>query len=126
MPELVLRALDIGFFVFHSFVIVANLTGWIWARTRKAHLAVLGVTAFSWFALGPLLGFPLGYCFCTDWHWQIRRQLGYNDDGGYIQLLFQMAGLPISTQTAAIVAYGAFALAVLGAIVVNIWGRRTR
>jgi Protein of Unknown function (DUF2784) len=126
MPELVLRVLDIGFFVFHSVVIVVNVTGWIWARTRKAHMAVLGVTAFSWFALGPLLGFPLGYCFCTDWHWQIRRQLGYTDDGGYIQLLFQMAGMPISAQAAAIVAYCAFAMAVLGAIVVNIRGRRTR
>ena len=124
MPELVLRALDIGFFVFHSAVIVMNVAGWLWARTRKAHLAVLGITAFSWFGLGPLLGFPLGYCFCTDWHWQIRRQLGYTDNGGYIQLLFQMAGLSISAQTAAIVAYGAFGLALLGAIVVNVRARR--
>lgn len=126
MPELALRALDIGFFVFHSVVIVVNVTGWIWARTRRLHLAVLAVTAFSWFALGPLLGFPLGYCFCTDWHWQIRRQLGYNDSGGYIQLLFQMAGLPVSAEVAAIVAYGAFGAAVLGALFANLRGRRTR
>lgn len=124
MSELVLRVLDIGFFVFHSAVILINVTGWIWARTRRVHLAVLGVTAFSWFALGPLLGFPLGYCFCTDWHWQVRRQLGYNDSGGYIQLLFQMAGLSIGAQTAAIIAYGVFGSALLGAIVVNVRTRR--
>lgn len=125
MPEILLRALDIGFFVFHSVVIVVNVTGWIWARTRKAHLIVLGVTAFSWFALGPLLGFPLGYCFCTDWHWQIRRQLGYNDEGGYIQLLFRMAGISMGEQTAAIVAYGAFGLALLGALVVQVRARKS-
>ncbi len=123
MSELVLRALDVGFFVFHSAVIVINVTGWMWVRTRRAHLVVLGVTAFSWFALGPLLGFPLGYCFCTDWHWQIRRRLGYNDSGGYIQLLFQMAGLSIGAQTAAIIAYGAFGSALLGAMVVHVRGR---
>jgi hypothetical protein len=100
-------------------VIVGNLTGWIWKRTRVAHRVLLGMTAFSWFALGPLLGYRLGYCFCTDWHWRIRRQLGItNDPNGYIQLLFQMAGVPIGADTAATLAYGAFALALIATIVI--------
>jgi hypothetical protein len=113
MRTSVLQALNIAFFAFHTLVIMFNLAGWIWAKTRKAHLAVLGLTAFSWFALGPLLGYQLGYCFCTDWHWQIRRQLGIVDDGSYIGLLFKMAGIPIGEDAAAALAYGAFGLAVL-------------
>ncbi len=114
MSTPLLQFLDGAFFVFHLAVIAANLTGWIWKRTRVAHRILLGVTAFSWFGLGPLLGYPLGYCFCTDAHWRVRRQLGItNDPDGYIQLLFQMAGAPISADTAATLAYGAFALALL-------------
>jgi hypothetical protein len=116
-----LQFLDGAFFIFHLLVIVGNLTGWIWKRTRVAHRVLLGVTAFSWFGLGPLLGYPLGYCFCTDWHWRIRQQLGItNDPNGYIELLFQMAGLPISSATAATLAYGAFGLALLATIIIVI------
>jgi ABC-type Mn2+/Zn2+ transport system permease subunit len=119
MSTTILQFLDIAFFVFHLAVIAGNLTGWIWKRTRVAHRVVLGVTAFSWFGLGPLLGYPPGYCFCTDAHWRIRRQLGVtNDPNGYIQLLFQMAGMPISGDTATALAYGAFALALIATIVI--------
>jgi hypothetical protein len=62
----------------------------------------------------------MGYCFCTDWHWQVRRQLGYIDNGSYIELLFQMAGVPISAAWANTLAYGAFGGAVLGAIAVRL------
>lgn len=110
-----LRLLDAGFFVFHSAVILINLLGWIPRRARRLHLAVLGLTAFSWFALGPLLGHPAGYCFCTDWHWQVRRALGYHDPGSYIELLFNMGGLPVNAGLAAALAYGGFGVALLGA-----------
>jgi Protein of Unknown function (DUF2784) len=44
------------------------------------------LTAFSWFVLGAFYGF--GYCFLTDWHWQIREKLGYaNPFNSYIQFL---------------------------------------
>jgi hypothetical protein len=69
--------LDKFFFVFHSFLIVFNLFGWIWKKTRKANLAVLFLTTFSWFGLGLFYGF--GYCPCTDWHWQVRMELGHYD-----------------------------------------------
>ena len=121
-----LHALDIGFFVFHSAVILINLLGWIPRRTRRLHLAVLALTAFSWFALGPLLGYSIGYCFCTDWHWQVRRALGHHDPASYIELLFSVGGLGVSTGTAATLAYGGFGLALLGAVLVHARGMRAR
>jgi hypothetical protein len=69
--------LDIFFFVFHSILIVFNLFGWIWEKTRKANLILLLLTAFSWFILGIWYGF--GFCPCTEWHYQVRMKLGYFD-----------------------------------------------
>ncbi|MBC6366669.1 DUF2784 domain-containing protein [Algoriphagus sp. AK58] len=63
------------FFVFHIGLILFNLFGWMVKPLRKWNLITLGLTAFSWFGLGFFYGF--GYCFLTDWHWQIRDQLGY-------------------------------------------------
>ena len=58
--------LDIFFVIFHSVLIAFSLAGWIWRKTRKAHLAVLSLTMISWFVAGIWYGF--GYCPCTDWH----------------------------------------------------------
>lgn len=49
----------------------------------------LAGTAASWFLLAPWYG--VGYCVCTDLHWQIRAQLGIHDsDRGYIQFLLRI------------------------------------
>jgi hypothetical protein len=111
-----LRAADTAFFVFHGLVVLVNVFGWIPRRTRRLHFVVMAVTAFSWFALGPLLGYGVGYCFCTDWHWRVRRALGYDDAGNYVQLLLGAVGLPLSAAASAVVAYGAFAAAAIGAL----------
>ena len=66
--------LDIAFLVFHTALIGFNITGWIWKKTRRLHLAVITLTIFSWVGLGFFYGF--GYCPCTDWHWQVKRALG--------------------------------------------------
>jgi hypothetical protein len=71
------QALNIFFFVFHTAVIIFNLSGWIWRKTRKANLVLLLFTAGSWFVLGIWYGF--GFCPCTEWHWQVRARLGYLD-----------------------------------------------
>ncbi|MGH8453683.1 MAG: DUF2784 domain-containing protein [Nevskiales bacterium] len=64
-----------GFFVaLHTGLVLFNLTGWIWKRTRRPHLAVISLTILSWFGLGAFFGW--GYCPCTDWHWRIKRALG--------------------------------------------------
>jgi hypothetical protein len=78
--------LDRAFFVLHTLVMIFNMTGWAWRRTRVLHLIVLSLTALSWFALGAIYGW--GYCICTDWHFQIRERLGYRDPySSYLQLL---------------------------------------
>jgi hypothetical protein len=71
------QGLNLFFFVFHTILILFNLLGWIWRKTRKANLALLLLTVFSWFVLGIWYGF--GYCPCTDWHWQVHYRLGYTD-----------------------------------------------
>lgn len=79
-------ALNIFFFVFHTVFTLFNLTGWAFRRTRKAHLVTMLLTAFSWFVMGAWYGW--GYCFCTDWHWQVREALGYRDrEDSYIRFL---------------------------------------
>ncbi|HET8864431.1 MAG TPA: DUF2784 domain-containing protein [Gracilimonas sp.] len=72
--ETTLLFLDYFFVVFHFSLIVFNLTGWIWKKTRRLHLYVISATIFSWVGLGVIYG--LGYCPFTDWHWQVKRALG--------------------------------------------------
>ncbi len=69
-----LHFLDIFFIVFHSSFSIFNSLGWAWKKTRRLHLATVTATLFSWFVLGIWHGW--GYCFCTDWHWQVRDALG--------------------------------------------------
>lgn len=83
------------FFVFHIALIIFNLLGWIPKRLRKWNLATLALTAFSWFILGIFYGF--GYCFLTDWHWDIREKMGYStDSNSYIHFLItEVTGISI-------------------------------
>jgi hypothetical protein len=82
-------ALNIAFFVFHTALIAFNCLGWISRRTRPWQLVTLSLTALSWFGLGVWYGW--GYCPCTDWHWQVRARLGFEDPPSYIQLLIRHA-----------------------------------
>ena len=66
--------LDILFTILHVVIILFNLVGWIWSKTRKAHLIVVVLTLLSWFLLGIWYGW--GYCFLTDWHWSVKESLG--------------------------------------------------
>jgi len=76
------------FIVFHTVLIVFNLFGWIFRRTRKLHLFTLSVTLFSWIVLGIWKGF--GYCFLTDWHYDILHHLGKNNlPNSYITFLVE-------------------------------------
>ena len=72
-----LRFLDVLYLWLHIIIIVFNLFGWIWRRTRRAHLLFVGITLFSWIILGFRYGF--GYCFLTDWHWHVKYKLGEYD-----------------------------------------------
>ena len=71
------ESLDYGLAAFHGALVLFNLTGWIWAVTRRVHLIVIGLTFLSWLGLGVIYGW--GYCPCTDWHWQVKHALGETD-----------------------------------------------
>ncbi len=73
--EALYKIANLFFFVFHVALILFNLFGWIFKPLRKWNLLTLGLTTFSWVGLGFFYGF--GYCFLTDWHWQVREELGY-------------------------------------------------
>ena len=81
-----MRFLDVFFTVFHTFVILFNLFGWIWKCTRKANLICILLTAGSWLILGIFYG--LGYCPLTDWHFDVLERLGHTElPSSYISFL---------------------------------------
>jgi hypothetical protein len=84
---LIYRIIDILFVIFHTILILFNLSGWIWKKTRKLNLITLVITGVSWLFLGMLVGVP-GYCPLTDWHFRVLEKLGKTDlPGSYIKYL---------------------------------------
>jgi len=80
--------LNVFFFVFHTALTLFNCIGWAFRATRKWNLVTLLLTAGSCFILGIWYGW--GYCLCTDWHWMVRRHLGYHDESrSYIHFLIR-------------------------------------
>ena len=89
MGTFAFQFLNAFFMVFHTLLIVFNVFGWAWKKSRKWNLVTLGVTAFSWLVMGIWKG--VGYCVCTDWHFQVRRAMGINDpENSYIDFLFRV------------------------------------
>ena len=92
------RILDIFFVVFHTSIILFNLFGWIWRKTRKLNLIVLALTGASWLFLGLIVG-TLGYCPLTDWHFSVLNKLGISDlPASYVKYLAdRLTGLDFSS-----------------------------
>ena len=90
--------LNIFFFAFHTIFTLFNIIGWAFRKTRRLHLLTVSLTAFSWFVLGIWYGW--GYCLCTDWHWDIRKKLGYIDESrSYIHfLILKLTGVNMNPQ----------------------------
>lgn len=72
-----LEVLDTLFHVIHISFIIINTTFWMSKRTLRIAQVTLLATLTSWFGFGIFYGF--GYCFLTDWHWQIKEKLGETD-----------------------------------------------
>lgn len=109
--------LDWLFLIFHTTLVLFNLTGWIWTRTRRLHLYTIGLTILSWFGLGIFYGW--GYCPCTDWHWDVKRALGETDlPASYIKYyLDRLTGIdwgPSTVDTIVVVSG-------LGALGISLW-----
>ena len=92
------QILNIFFFAFHTIFTLFNIVGWAFRKTRRLHLITVSLTAFSWFVLGIWYGW--GYCLCTDWHWDIRKKLGYIDESrSYIHfLILKLTGVNMNPQ----------------------------
>jgi hypothetical protein len=123
LTEPLLAAVDLAFFVVHSIWIGFICIGWAWKRTRRLHLAAVVLTALSWFALGAWFGW--GYCPMTDWHWQVRERLGYQDPPSYVQLLVRaVTGIELTRRTADVLALTTLGLAAALTTVANLDGSR--
>lgn len=87
-----LATLNIAFFVFHTALIAFNVFGWMHPRTRRWNLITLLLTLASWVGMGLWKG--MGYCICTDLHWQVRRAMGIDEtaDSYLILLARTLAG----------------------------------
>jgi hypothetical protein len=95
---MIYRILDIFFVIFHTSVILFNLFGWIWKKTRKYNLILLVITGASWLFLGLIVG-TLGYCPLTEWHFSVLNKLGVSDlPTSYVKYLVdRLTGLDISS-----------------------------
>ena len=121
-----LQFLNYFFFIFHTGFTLFNLVGWAFRVTRKWHLLTMSLTALSWFLLGIWYGF--GYCVCTDWHMDVRRQLGYHDDQqSYIRfLIFKLTGIDLDEQLVQTTTLIVFLVLCGLSIMLNIRDRRKR
>jgi hypothetical protein len=109
--------LDNLFLLFHSALVLFNLTGWIWRRTRRLHLYTIALTILSWVGLGLFYGW--GYCPCTDWHWDVKRRLGETAlPNSYVKYyLDRLTGIDWQPSTVDLIVVGSG----VGALVLSVW-----
>jgi hypothetical protein len=112
--------LDKFFIVFHTFLALFILFGWIWKKTRKINVILLILTLFSWLILG--IWYGIGYCPLTEWHWQVRYNLGlYDLPHSYIKFLLDtLTGWDWNAQLVDIMTGTAFGTAFIMSVVLNI------
>ncbi len=118
-----LQLLNIVISVFHVMLIIACLIGWIFPRTRKAHLILMGVVLSCWFLLG--LKYGIGYCPLTDWHWQVKEKLGEGPlPNSFIKYLWdQIFPNPISPRAVDILTFFAFFISLAPALYLHWAGK---
>jgi hypothetical protein len=122
---LLYRLIDIFFVVFHTSLILFNLLGWIWKRTRLLNLIILLLTGASWLILGLIVG-TLGYCPLTDWHFSVLYRLGERGlPTSYIKYLTdRLTGADVSSALVDDVTLYAFIAVLVLSIVLNLKNRR--
>jgi hypothetical protein len=120
------RFLDKFFFVFHSLLILFNLSGWMWKKTRRLNLVLLLLTGFSWTILGIWYGF--GFCPSTEGHWQVRMKLGLPDmPNSYIKFLIdKITGWNVNASFVDILTLVLFLVALTASLWTNINDWRNR
>ena len=125
LSPITLVFLDHAFLVAHTALIFFNLFGWAWRRTLRLNLLSIFLTAGSWVAFAPWYG--LGYCPCTDWHWQVKWALGQTHlPNNYLTYLFDAwTGIAVSDEFAFRLAWGALLPALALSVWLNLKGRRS-
>lgn len=83
-----LKFLDVSLTVFHDLFTLWNCLAWLVPKFRTWHFLTINITLFSWMGLGYFYGW--GFCFLTEYHYQIKHSLGErNLPPSYIQLRCQ-------------------------------------
>jgi hypothetical protein len=121
LQDMLCHFLDIFFIIFHSSLILFNIFGWIWKKTRKLNLILLLLTGASWLFLGLLVG-TLGYCPLTDLHFKVLEKLGKTDiPDSYIKYLAdRLTGLDFNPAVVDKVTLIAFLAALAVSVILNI------
>lgn len=114
-----MKALDIFFTIFHTSLVLFNLFGWVWKKTRLLNLICLLLTGGSWLLLGIFYGF--GYCPLTEWHFHILEKLGYTDlPTSYLSFLFQrLTGVELNQSLVDAVTLWGLVLALIISVFLN-------
>lgn len=118
--------IDWFFTIFHTLLIIFNITGWAWKRTRKLNLLSLLLTAGSWLILGIFYG--IGYCPLTDWHWNVLYRLGESGlPPSYTQYLIdRLTGIELTSSQADFLTAAGLAAALIISVFLNIRDYRKR
>ncbi len=126
MPHAALVFLDWFFIVFHTVLVLFNVFGWAVRKWRRWNLWCLAITAISWFVMG--LWYGVGYCICTDWHWQVRQALGYElVDRTYVQFLVRtLTGIEPPLGLTKTVSGVVFVVALVLSIALNLRDRKLK
>ena len=111
--------LDLLLTIVHLAIILFNLIGWIFLRTRRLHFVFIVLTAASWFILG--IWFGMGYCPVTDWQWNVKEQLGErNLPSNFVEYFAEkITGYDLNEQLVNTVIGVCFATAALLSVYVN-------
>ena len=119
MSTTMLQLADYLLFGLHIVVIVINLFGWIFRKTRRIQLITILATTFSWIVMGIWYGW--GYCFLTDWEWDIKMKLGESDlPYSFVQYLSNnILGMDLTSSFVDSITLIAFLVALVAGITVN-------
>jgi|SRR6056297_1165082 len=118
--ELLYKIADIFFVMFHTLLILFNILGWIWRKTRRINLYSLLLTGASWFILGIFYG--IGFCPLTQWHFEILRKLGNSNlPSSYIRyLVYRLLGIMFNTELIDTITMTVFFVALIISVILNI------
>ncbi|MGE9744308.1 DUF2784 family protein [Bdellovibrio bacteriovorus] len=99
----------------HLGVMFSNLFLWWFRKTLWLAQITLAMTLISWVGLGYRYGW--GYCFLTEWQWQIKSKRGeLSLPDSYIQYILQKLGFSYADSDVNRVVLFLFVVSILGCL----------